>query len=238
MAARNDADEVRGASTFAHAFREATDQRGLSLERITYHLRRRGHDLSAATLSYWRTGRSVPQRSASIAALGALEEILGVDRGSLASLVPPRPTRGNGDGRSTVQAERFIKRADLIAEKLASIGLTWDVGMDYLSISDQIHLRRDGTLDTHLVTSLLQANRDGVDRLPVWYGHDNPRVYPFISAESNVRVGQVVEDKDVPLVVAEMLLPRPLNTGEVILTRWRMERLGRPACSGIGTAGV
>ena len=44
--------------SFAEAFRDATNQRGLSLERLTYHLSRRGHELSAATLSYWRTGRS------------------------------------------------------------------------------------------------------------------------------------------------------------------------------------
>ena len=123
MTTRDDGGgEHPSASAFARAFREATDQRGLSLERITFHLRRRGHDLSAATLSYWRTGRSVPQRSASIAALGALEEILGVDRGSLAALVPPRPARGVGDTRTTVQAERFIKRADIISEMMASIG--------------------------------------------------------------------------------------------------------------------
>ena len=219
--------EARSASTFAHAFREATDQRGLSLERITYHLRRRGHDLSAATLSYWRTGRSVPQRSASIAALGALEEILGVDRGSLASLVPPRPVRTAAEGRSTVRAERFIKRADLISEMITSLGLSWDTGFEYLSIHDRVSIGRDGTLDTHIVSNLLRCTRDGVDRLPSWYGHDDARSYPFISAEVNCRVGEVREGPNVPLIVAEMLLPRPLNVGEVIFLQYRYGAAGQ-----------
>lgn len=219
--------EARSASTFAHAFREATDQRGLSLERITYHLRRRGHDLSAATLSYWRTGRSVPQRSASIAALGALEEILGVDRGSLASLVPPRPVRTAAEGRSTVRAERFIKRADLISEMITSLGLSWDTGFEYLSIHDRVSIGRDGTLDTHIVSTLLRCTRDGVDRLPSWYGHDDARSYPFISAEVNCRIGEVREGPNVPLIVAEMLLPRPLNVGEVIFLQYRYGAAGQ-----------
>ncbi|GAB95709.1 hypothetical protein KILIM_025_00460 [Kineosphaera limosa NBRC 100340] len=217
MVASDEADvDLRSATTFAHAFREATDQRGLSLERITYHLRRRGHDLSTATLSYWRTGRSVPQRSTSIAALGALEEILGVERGSLASLVPPRPTRLTGDGRNLVQAERFIKRAEVISQLMSELGLNWDMGMEYLSVHDHMRIRRDGTLEGHLVTALMRATREGVDRLPTWYGHDDPGAYPFISAENNCRIGQVVESKDLPLVVAELLLPRPMNVGEVV----------------------
>lgn len=219
--------DARSAPTFAHAFREATDQRGLSLERITYHLRRRGHDLSAATLSYWRTGRSVPQRSASIAALGALEEIVGVERGSLASLVPPRPARTAAEGRNAVRAERFIKRADTITQMLASLGLTWDTGFEYISTHDHITMNRDGTLDTHIVSALLRATREGVDRLPVWYGHDDPRSYPFISAEVNCRVGGVREGTDTPLIVAELLLPRPMNTGDVIRLQHRHGAAGQ-----------
>lgn len=219
--------QARSASTFAHAFREATDQRGLSLERITYHLRRRGHDLSAATLSYWRTGRSVPQRSASIAALGALEEILGVDRGSLAALVPPRPVRTAVEGRNAVRAERFIKRADIITDMMASLGLTWDTGFEYISTYDRISIARDGTLDSQVVSALLRATRDGIDRLPAWYGLDDARSYPYVSAEVNCRVGGVREGPNMPLIVAELLLPRPMNVGDVLYVEYRFGAAGQ-----------
>lgn len=219
--------ETRSSGSFARAFRDATDARGLSLERITFHLRRRGHDLSAATLSYWRTGRSVPQRSSSIAALGALEEILGVERGSLAALVPPRPVRSPADGRTAVQAERFIKRADIISEMMTSLGLTWDTGFEYLAIHDRIQIERDGTLASQTITKLLRAARDGVDRLPAWYGHDDERSYPFISPEINCRIGGVRESPNLPLIVAELLLPRPLNVGEVIFLQYRYGAAGQ-----------
>ena len=69
------------------------EARGLSLERIRAHLLAYGHDVSVATLSYWQTGRSVPLRRASLQALGALEAILQVPRGALASRLPTQHGR-------------------------------------------------------------------------------------------------------------------------------------------------
>ena len=51
-----------GTAAFETLLSEAMDRRGLSLGRIRYHLRLRGHDLSVATLSYWRRGLSRPTR--------------------------------------------------------------------------------------------------------------------------------------------------------------------------------
>lgn len=221
-----DEHSARPAGDFAAAFRDATNQRGLSLERITYHLRRRGHDLSAATLSYWRTGRSVPQRSASIAALGALEEILGVERGSLAALVPPRPARRQDDPPAPA-AEQYVKGSRFISEMIAQLGLDWHNGFEFLSSHDYIRLRADGTLDNQLVTHVLRAARDGVDRLPVWYGHDDDRSYPFISAETNCRIGRIREDTELPLVVAELIMPRPMQVDDVIRIQFTYGAVGQ-----------
>ncbi len=64
--------------SFADVLRLAIDARGLSLERITDHLAGRGVSVSAATLSYWQSGRSVPGRKSSLAALPHLEAVLGL----------------------------------------------------------------------------------------------------------------------------------------------------------------
>ena len=77
---------------FADALRAAIVERGLSLDRLRYHLRARGHELSIATLSYWQSGRSRPERASSLTALGALEDILLVPEGSLLRLLPPTRT--------------------------------------------------------------------------------------------------------------------------------------------------
>ncbi|UUZ58482.1 hypothetical protein [Nocardioides sp. B-3] len=80
--------------SFADELRRAIDRRGLGLERIRDHLDQRGVSVSVATLSYWQSGRSLPGRKASIAAIPHLEEVLALDRGSLASYAPAdaRPT--------------------------------------------------------------------------------------------------------------------------------------------------
>lgn len=213
--------------SFADAFREATNQRGLSLERLTYHLSRRGHELSAATLSYWRTGRSLPQRAASIAALSALEEILDVERGSLAGLIPPRPARRPSDNLLNVPVEQYVKSGHVVADMIADLGLDWHNGFEFLSVQDHLTLRRDGTLDRQLVTHILRANREGIDRLPVWYGHEDARSYPFIVAEMNCKIGRVREDPQMPLVVAELVLPRPMQVDEVIRIQFSCGAVGQ-----------
>ena len=80
---------------FSAALRAAIAQRGLSLDRIRYHLIQRGHELSVATISYWQSGRSRPERASSIAAIAALEDILGLENGHLAAKLPAR-RRGSG----------------------------------------------------------------------------------------------------------------------------------------------
>lgn len=84
-------DAVR-AEEFADVLRSAIAERGLGLERIREHLARHGVRVSLATLSYWQTGRSRPERRTSLAAVGHLEEVLGLPSGRLSSLLgPPRP---------------------------------------------------------------------------------------------------------------------------------------------------
>lgn len=215
----------RRSEPFAVAFRHATDKRGLSLERLAYHLRSRGHDLSPATLSYWRTGRSVPQRHASIAALGALEEILGVERGSLAARVPPRVSHANAPDTSVDLAA--IEDGEVVQQHLPALGLDWLNGFEVLSLHDVITVGADRVASSHRTRTLLRAREDGADRYPVWYNDEDPHAYPYISAEHNMRVGRVREDPGAGLVVAEMLLPRPLRAGEVIATEHSQGAAGR-----------
>ena len=74
---------------FAGALRDAIQARGLGLERIQERLRAEGFSVSLATLSYWQTGRSRPERRESLAALAELEKILGGPAGD-----PGRPLWG------------------------------------------------------------------------------------------------------------------------------------------------
>lgn len=202
---------------FATAFRTATDARGLSLERLTYHLRRRGHDLSPATLSYWRTGRSAPQRHASISALGPLEEILGVERGALLRLVPPRTSRPSGALDEPVDPSAVCEQSIGVPAMVADLGLNFDNGLRVVSTHDELEIAADRTLVEHRVRSLVRATRDGADRLPRWMHADGPDGYPFVTAERNCRVGAIREDPEAAVVVVELVLAHALDAGATML---------------------
>src|SRR4051794_22448315 len=83
---------------FPAALHLAIEASGLTLEEIRDWLGERGAHLSIATLSYWRRGRSRPERAASMLAVRLLEELLGLPPNALMSLLGPRRVRGRWIG--------------------------------------------------------------------------------------------------------------------------------------------
>ena len=66
--------------------------RGLSLARLQHRLADSGTPVSVATLSYWQSGRSQPERLDSFHAVVGLEDVLGLPAGGLSRLLDtPRP---------------------------------------------------------------------------------------------------------------------------------------------------
>jgi hypothetical protein len=175
--------------------------------------------LSVATLSYWQSGRSRPERSASLSALGALEEILAVKRGELARRLPPRRRAmvahdADGAGRNGALVYADSQLLDRLVEE---VGLSWDAGIERISVHDRMRLRADRTEDFHAVREIIRATRDGVDRYPMWYGGDALPRPPELAAVTNCRIGRVARAPDRSYIVAEVLLERPLRQGESVL---------------------
>lgn len=81
-------------AAFAEALSRAVEASGLSLERIQRHLELRGVQVSLSTLSYWRRGRSRPERPESLHAVAALEEILRLASGELTGKLGDKRPRG------------------------------------------------------------------------------------------------------------------------------------------------
>ncbi|MBR6459799.1 MAG: helix-turn-helix transcriptional regulator [Actinomycetaceae bacterium] len=75
------------ATSFASRLNEAFINAPWSLDRIVEMLAEQDLHISQATLSHWRTGRSVPKRHNSLRIVAALEEILGLTPQSLISLL-------------------------------------------------------------------------------------------------------------------------------------------------------
>ncbi len=211
-------------SAFAQALRAGIEARGLSLERLRHHLRHRGHELSVATLSYWQSGRSSPDRASSRAALGSLEEILELPAGSLTSLLPARVRRPGTAARVLPALGPPPDGGAMIDDAIEVFGLNWD-DIDHVAIHDLLTLRADRTVGSHQIREILRAERPAASRFMAAYWED-PGTSPYIIARRNCRLGRVVEHPEAGLVIAELILDRPLERGEVRLVEYEYATLG------------
>lgn len=211
---------------FASALRAAIADRGLSLERIRYHLAMRGHDLSVATLSYWQSGRSRPDRAKSLAALGSIEEVLELPPGELVSLLPARRRRSSEAANRLEGVARLTENGQLVDRLVRQLGLSFDSGLERLAVHDLLEIGRHRNLRSHAVREVLRAEADGVDRWPVWLGLYDDDYTPFVSPTRNCHLGRVIEVPERQLVVAEMILHRPLERGEAVVTEYQFRAHG------------
>ncbi|MBW3085225.1 hypothetical protein KEM60_01422 [Austwickia sp. TVS 96-490-7B] len=202
---------------FAETLRLAVEARGLSLDRVRAHLLAYGHDVSVATLSYWQTGRSIPVRRASLQALGALEVILQVPRGSLAAKLPSQHTRRRTRTSGTREAipQRFSPHTT--RRIAAEMGLSWYEGYRTVAHDDIITVATDRSIGHHLVRELIIAERDGMDRLLVGYSSEIPGVLMTIGQTRGCTVGRTMTLLRETLAVTELLLDQPLRAGEPYL---------------------
>jgi len=114
---------MEGDVAFPEAFADALRRRGVSLAWVHQRLVERGHPVSPAALSYWRSGRSQPERGTSRDALIEIELLLRVPPGALLSRLGPsrrpgprftqrhhRPRR-RGAGRALASGQVVMMRA-------------------------------------------------------------------------------------------------------------------------------
>lgn len=106
---------------FAERLRAAIESRGVTMVWLRDRLTERGTPVSVATLSYWRSGRRNPEGEGSLAAIAALEDLLGVSAGHLASQVLPR-RRGTRDARPDLRLDDDGVRA-AVAEVIDALGV-------------------------------------------------------------------------------------------------------------------
>lgn len=212
---------------FADALRAAMDSRGLTLDRIRFHLRERGHDVSLATLSYWRSGRSRPERASSLASLGALEELLRVPRGSLARTLPPNRRRPLPVLSPIAAPGQKRPLHDETVDALAAgLGLEWGWGLERLSVHDLIDIQADRRTATHVVREVVRATEERVERFPVYYNADDPGSTPDVLALRNCHRGRTARDEERGIIVAELILDPPLRGGDAVPIEYELAVTG------------
>ncbi|GAA4424960.1 hypothetical protein GCM10023148_27520 [Actinokineospora soli] len=221
MGAEPDLRELLDTGPFPAALRAAIAAKGLGLERLRERLRGRGVTVSLATLSYWQSGRSRPERRESLVALRHLEAVLDVPDGALAALLGPPRRRGRWThtpaGLPAIGA--LWPDPSPVEDVLGQVDTTWDERLTRLSQHDHVHVGADGGELSSVSRQVLRADADGPDRWVLIIHTDEPgHPPPLVRPLRNCVLGRVAEAPSDGLVVAELLFDRPLARGETVIT--------------------
>ena len=197
-------------AAFGDTFREALEARSMSLGALHRSLQARGVAVSMATLSYWRSGQREPEHSGSLRALNEIEQILHLEPSALERLLERRRKRVAVDLLADLSEDH-----DVVGALLAELG--------FRSPSDRLvdrevtlkyELGRDGAPVRSTYVILVESIHAEADRratvLTIRPGAETPVIRPL----GGYQLGRVLHDERRGIVVAEMLLDRPLVVGE------------------------
>lgn len=207
------ADTVEDVSPFAATLREAIDQRGLGLGRIVARLEEAGTPVSAATLSYWQSGRSQPGRRTSLRSVTRLEEILELQPGQLSGQLGRPAVRGRHPQPPTwSELWNEVPAAVSAFEQMAT---SVDDHLTRVSFHDRVRVGPDRTERSTWTRQIMRSERDGVDRFVAMYGNDDPHC-PLPQARTllHCEISRTTSAPGTGVVAVEMMLPRPLRRGE------------------------
>jgi len=223
--ARADLRRLLRTGPFADALREAIRVRGLGLSRIQDRLRRLDVSVSLATLSYWQSGRSRPERAESLTALARLEEVLEVPPGSLRALLgPPRP-RGRWHDKPTSVAAlaEWWPDQEAVDDAVHEVDTHWDERLTRISQHDLVRVGPHREELSFVTRQVLRAEADGPDRwVVIMHLDEHDRPLPVVRPRQHCRVGRVVSRPADGLLVTELLFDRPLSRGETVITEYEL----------------
>ena len=207
-----------GERAFADVLSRAVQARGLSLDRIRARLEVAGVPVSNATLSYWQSGRSLPTRARSLRTLVELESILDLEQGSLIELIR------SADGRTRHQLFPWqsVVPGETVAEQIiADLGIEVAGRISRVAIHDTVTIGENRAELTQLTRLVLRAERSGTQAWPVVVQQDTAdELTPEVESVFGCRVCRMVMVPERQLAVAEMVLPRPLLRGELVVAEY------------------
>ncbi len=200
---------------FDAALRAAIRARGLSLDRLREHLRTRGVSVTTATLSYWQSGRSRPERRESVRGLRQLEAVLEVPAGSLVALLgPPRARRS-----AAAEIGRFWPDERRIDAAVSDVDTRWDERLTRLSQHDVVTVGAGREELEFRSRQVLRAEADGPDRwVVILHLDEHDRPLPELRSLRGCHPGRSVLKPEDGLLVVELLFARPLERGETVIT--------------------
>ncbi|MER7850009.1 XRE family transcriptional regulator [Kitasatospora sp. NPDC096077] len=215
------------AGGFADALHLAIEASGLSLDRIRAALAQRGVRVSVTTLSYWRRGRSQPERASSLRAVHLLEELLGLPHSALSSLLgPPRPRGRWAAAANTLHLglEDVWPGEQEIAAIFAELDAPPAGELERLSIHDSYYVDAERRGNLLRMRQVVRATVGGVGRCLVVHKADEEATgCPEITSVRHGRLGRVRRRPEAGLTVGELMLDRPLGLGDSTVFEYEVE---------------
>ncbi|MFI6243715.1 hypothetical protein ACIBEF_27985 [Micromonospora sp. NPDC050795] len=207
---------------FSAALHLAIEDRGMRLEEIQEKLSTAGVSVSLTTLSYWRRGRSRPERPESIKAVRLLEAILSLPAESLIVQLGPRRPRGRwlSQPPGTIEIDRLFSDGTSVAKMVAEVDRWLYHELTRLSLHD-LYVVGDRRQEIRLTCrQVLRANTDRVSRTVGIFRSDDLTASTRINAVRNCRVGRVRGDHSSGLLVAEIIFDRMLAQGDTVVIEY------------------
>jgi hypothetical protein len=208
---------------FSAVLHLAIEASGLRLEEIQERLAEQGISVSLTTLSYWRRGRSRPERPDSLRAVRLLEEILVLPAESLTSQLGPRRPRGRwlSHPPGFLDLDRLFEDSTSVEKMLGELDNRMNQELTRISLHDIYVVgaeRQEISLTTRQV---LRANVDRVSRaVGVFRTDDLDRPQMRIKANRNCRPGRIRSDLEGGLIAAEIIFDRVLSAGETAVIEY------------------
>ncbi|MFI5734088.1 helix-turn-helix domain-containing protein [Kribbella sp. NPDC051587] len=199
---------------FEAALDSAITANGMSLEDLRLRLAAKGVTVSRTALSYWRRGRSRPERGESLEAVARIEEILELPPTSLLALLGARRPRGRWIDHPPGTLARW-KLWPSSEPLLKALDAPPDGQLAFLHTSDLLVVNEGPGARRQRVRLVAEARAERVDRCLVYHEMDDPQhLVPELTGVTFGRRGRVRCDLENRQFVAEFLFDRPLETGE------------------------
>jgi len=201
----------------------AIEASALTLDELQRRLAAHGVRISISTLSYWRRGRSRPERPDSMRAVHLLEKILDLPEDALTAQLGPQRPRGRwlthpAGGLDLSTAYGGGPEFDAL---LNDVETPVHNGLTRLSVHDLYTVgptREEVGLTTRAV---LRAHTDRITRLTVTYRQEEPASRaPRLRAVRGCRVGRVRADPVAGFLVADLVLDRVLDRGDTAVVEY------------------
>jgi hypothetical protein len=206
-------------ASFARVFDDALRGSGLTMTDVRSRLAARGHRVAASTLGYWRSGQRQPERAESLDAVAEIEAILRVRPGTLAAAIGA--SRRSGRPLASAPVEQLPDMTPAVVEALAALDLEEPHPGHVEEAGDVVaDVDRNGDWVRMLTRTRLRARADGVTR-SVAYCVDRPGTAALeVVVGGGATLGRQVRMEEHGLLMAELLLERPLDLGDTAMVEY------------------